>query len=131
MHLVEKNQNNLHNRAGIRKAKRLCGKLMLAGMDVARLNFSHGTYDEHKVKIDRIKKLREELGLHTALMLDTKGPEIRLGKIKNGSATVYAGQKFTIYCDEREGDATGASVTYPGLYRDAAALAEPYLSTTG
>ncbi|MGI6202178.1 MAG: pyruvate kinase [Eubacteriales bacterium] len=93
-------------------------EMMLAGMDVARLNFSHGTYDEHKVKIDRIKKLREELGLHTALMLDTKGPEIRLGKIKNGSATVYAGQKFTIYCDEREGDATGASVTYPGLYRD-------------
>jgi pyruvate kinase len=92
--------------------------MMLAGMDVARLNFSHGTYDDHQLKIDRIKKLRVELGLHTALLLDTKGPEIRLGEIKNGLVTLSEGQTFTIYADSREGDATGASVTYPDLYRD-------------
>lgn len=92
--------------------------MMLAGMDVARLNFSHGAYPDHKEKIDRIKKLRAELGLHTALMLDTKGPEIRLGTIKNGPVTLNAGQTFTFYADEREGDATGAYITYSNLYRD-------------
>lgn len=92
--------------------------MMLAGMDVARLNFSHGTYADHQVKIDRIKKLRDELGLHTALLLDTKGPEIRLGEIKNGPVTLSEGQTFTLYADNREGDAAGASVTYPDLYRD-------------
>lgn len=93
-------------------------EMMLAGMDVARLNFSHGTHEDHQIKIDRIKKLRAELGLHTALMLDTKGPEIRLGTIKDGPVTLLAGQKFTIYSDGREGDSSGASVTYTGLYRD-------------
>lgn len=92
--------------------------MMLAGMDVARLNFSHGSYPDHQVKIDRIKKLREQLGLHTALMLDTKGPEIRLGDIKNGPVMLKEGQTFTLFAFSREGDATGASVTYTNLYRD-------------
>ncbi len=92
--------------------------MMLAGMDVARLNFSHGAYPDHKVKIELIKKLREELGLHTALMLDTKGPEIRLGIIKDGSVTLNAGQNFTLYTDGREGDENGASITFPDLHRD-------------
>ena len=58
--------------------------MMLAGMNVARLNFSHGTHAEHQVRIDRIKKLRAELGLPIAIMLDTKGPEYRIGTFENG-----------------------------------------------
>jgi len=59
-------------------------QLMLNGLNVARLNFSHGTHEEHKKRIDIIKKLREELDLPIAIMLDTKGPEIRIKTFKNG-----------------------------------------------
>ena len=59
-------------------------EIMLAGMNVARFNFSHGSHEEHKRKYDRIKKLREELGLPIAVMLDTKGPEIRLKDFEKG-----------------------------------------------
>ena len=92
--------------------------MMLAGMDVARLNFSHGAYPDHKEKIDLIKKLRADLGLHTALMLDTKGPEIRLGSFRSGPVTLNAGQTFTLYGSERPGDAVGVSTSYSDLYRD-------------
>lgn len=59
-------------------------KLMKAGMNVCRLNFSHGSHEEHKVRIDRIKEVRERLNLPVAIMLDTKGPEIRLRDFENG-----------------------------------------------
>jgi len=91
---------------------------MLAGMDVARINFSHGDYKGHKEKADLVKELRAELGLHTALLLDTKGPEIRLGKFEGGSAELVTGSCFTLYTSEIMGDATKASVSYPGIYRD-------------
>ena len=93
-------------------------ELMLAGMDVARINFSHGDYKGHKEKADLVKELRAELGLHTALLLDTKGPEIRLGKFEGGSAERVTGSCFTLYTSEIMGDATKASVSYPGIYRD-------------
>lgn len=93
-------------------------ELMLAGMDVARINFSHGDYKGHKEKADLVKELRAELGLHTALLLDTKGPEIRLGKFEGGSAELVTGSCFTLYTSEIMGDATKASVSYPGIYRD-------------
>lgn len=93
-------------------------EMMLAGMDVARLNFSHGDYENHKQKADLIKKLREELDLPVALLLDTKGPEIRLGNFREGRVTLNAGQTFTLCADEVEGDETQASITYAGLYRD-------------
>ena len=60
------------------ESEEMLEKLMLAGMDVARMNFSHGTYEEHKRRIDAVKKVREKLGLPVAIMLDTKGPEYRL-----------------------------------------------------
>ena len=63
-------------------------KMMLAGMNVARLNFSHGTHEEHKKKIDMIKKVREELKMPIAIMLDTKGPEYRIKTFENGSVTL-------------------------------------------
>ena len=58
--------------------------VMLAGMDVARLNFSHGSHEEHKGRLDHIKELREELGIPVAILLDTKGPEIRTGVLQEG-----------------------------------------------
>ena len=93
-------------------------ELILSGMDVARINFSHGEHSEHKKKVEIIKKLREELGTHTALLLDTKGPEVRLKKFKDGRATLKTGDSFSLYLNDREGDENGVSITYAGLWRD-------------
>lgn len=78
--------------------------LMLAGMDVARLNFSHGTHEEALTRINKIKKIREELDLPVAILLDTKGPEIRVKTFKNGKAVLKTGDKFTLYTTDVEGD---------------------------
>jgi len=88
------------------------------GLDVARLNFSHGTYDEHQARIDRFKAVREELKRPAALLLDTKGPEIRLKKFKGGKIVLNQGQKFTLTTKDVEGDENIASVTYPDLPSD-------------
>lgn len=96
-------------------------KLMQSGMDVARINFSHGEYSEHKHKADIVKKLREELGCHTALLLDTKGPEIRLKTFENGKVTLKARNSFSLYMDERIGNENGVSITYSELWRDVVA----------
>ena len=94
--------------------------LMKAGMNVARLNFSHGTRSEQLAKIEAIKAVREELGLYTAILLDTKGPEIRTKKFSGGEAELKAGQAFTLFCgeEEREGTAAGCGITYRGLASD-------------
>ena len=93
-------------------------QLMLNGLNVARLNFSHGTHEEHKKRIDTIKKLREELDLPIAIMLDTKGPEIRIKTFKNGEVTLQTGDIFTLTTREVEGDETIVSVSYEGLPKD-------------
>lgn len=90
-------------------------KLMLAGMNVARLNFSHGTHEEHKGKIDTIKKLREELGLPIPIMLDTKGPEYRVGVFENGKITLKDGDIFTFTTDDIVGNQEKVSVSYKNL----------------
>ena len=95
--------------------------LMLAGMDVARLNFSHGSHEEAKARMDRIKRIREELDIPVAILLDTKGPEIRLKSFKDGKAVLKAGEKFTLYTDDVEGDSTGVSITYKDLPKDISA----------
>ncbi len=92
--------------------------LMLAGMDVARINFSHGTHEQAKRYMDRIKKIREELDIPVAIMLDTKGPEIRLKKFKDGKAVLKEGDKFTLYTEDVEGDSSGVSITYKDLPKD-------------
>lgn len=92
--------------------------LMKNGMNVARLNFSHGNYAEHQKRIDMVKKLREELALPVALLLDTKGPEIRIRSMKNGGVELKAGQSFTLSAGDGEGDETGAYITYEYLYGD-------------
>lgn len=93
-------------------------KMMLAGMNVARLNFSHGTHAEHKERIDRIKKLRAELDLPVALMLDTKGPEIRTGLFKDGTATLANGAEVRISHDDVLGTADCFSISYKDAYKD-------------
>ena len=93
-------------------------KMMLAGMNVARLNFSHGIHEEHKVKIDRIKALREKLGLPVAILLDTKGPEIRTGKLEEGSVALVAGNEVVLTTEEIAGNDKRISVSYKNLPRN-------------
>lgn len=92
--------------------------LMLAGMDVARINFSHGTHEEALKTVNRIKKVRDELDLPVAILLDTKGPEIRIKDFKNGKAELKEGERFTLCTDDVEGDETQVSVTYKDLPQD-------------
>lgn len=89
--------------------------LCLAGMNVARLNFSHGTYEEHQKRIDVIKKVRKDLNLPIAIMLDTKGPEFRIKTFKTGKIELSAGDSFTFTTDDVVGDTTRVSVTYDKL----------------
>lgn len=93
-------------------------KLCLAGMNVARLNFSHGTHEEHLKKIQTIKKVREKLNLPIAIMLDTKGPEYRIKTFKDGSVTLNEGDVFTFTTEDVEGDQSHVSVSYKGLMDD-------------
>ncbi len=90
-------------------------EMILAGMNVARLNFSHGTHEQHQKTIDTIKKVREKLNKPIAIMLDTKGPEYRIKTFKNDKVTVYEGDTFTFTTDEVEGDETRVSVNYKHL----------------
>ncbi len=89
-----------------------------AGMNVARLNFSHGTHEDHQKMIDLIKQVREELHLPIAIMLDTKGPEYRIGTFANGKVIVAEGDTFTFTMDDVEGDEHRVSVNYKGLIDD-------------
>ncbi len=93
-------------------------QMMLAGMNVARCNFSHATYDEHKKRMDMIKKLRKEVGQPVAILLDTKGPEVRVKNFKEGRVTLEDGQLFTLTADDVEGTKDKVSVTYNRLYED-------------
>ena len=93
-------------------------QLMIEGMDVARFNFSHGDYAQHKKNLERVTKYREELGLPIAALLDTKGPEIRVKNFKNGKVTLNEGQLFTLTTREIEGDEEGVSITYSNLVND-------------
>lgn len=90
-------------------------QLCLGGMNVARMNFSHGDHDSHLVRLNMLQELREELGLPIAAMCDTKGPEIRTGLFEGGSAVLEVGGTFTLYRSERLGDAGGCSTTYEKL----------------
>ena len=93
-------------------------ELMLAGMNVARFNFSHGTHEEQKKKYDRVIKVREELDLPVATLLDTKGPEIRLCDFENGKVELTAGQTFTLTTEEMLGTSEKATITYKNLKND-------------
>lgn len=93
-------------------------QLISAGMNVARFNFSHGTHESHRATFERICRLRDQMGVPVATLLDTKGPEIRLGLFKGGKARLDAGSRFTLCAGECEGDSSHASITFPGLAAD-------------
>ena len=93
-------------------------EMMLAGMNVARFNFSHGSHAEHQKRLDTLKALREELGLPVAAMLDTRGPEIRLRSFADGPVKLRTGHEFTLTTEDVPGDETRCSITYPELPGD-------------
>ena len=93
-------------------------EMMLVGMNVARFNFSHGSHEEHKARLETLKALREELRLPVAAMLDTKGPEVRLKNFETGSVRLKAGQEFTLTTEDIVGDETRCAITYAELPQD-------------
>ena len=95
-------------------------EMCLSGLNVARLNFSHGTHEEHQRKIDMIKAVRAELDLPIAIMLDTKGPEYRIGTFKDGRIELHDGDEFTFTTRKIEGDGHIVSVSYAGLMENLA-----------
>ena len=98
--------------------EKILTQMCMAGMNVARLNFSHGTHQEHKRKIELIKSVREKLNLPIAIMLDTKGPEYRIQTFKNHKVTVKEGDLFTFTMDDVEGDEKKVSVNYKNLIHE-------------
>ncbi len=91
-------------------------KAMLeAGMNVARLNFSHGTHEQHRKTIETFRKVRDQLGIPAAVLLDTKGPEIRIGDFVNGSEMLEAGDVFSLTSEDCQGTKERVSTTYRGL----------------
>ena len=93
-------------------------QMCLAGMNVARLNFSHGSHEEHAQKVALIKKVRQKLNLPIAILLDTKGPEYRIRTFKDGKVEIKTGDTFTFTVDEIEGDETRVAVNYKQLNKD-------------
>lgn len=93
-------------------------EMCLAGMNVARINFSHGTHADHQIVIDRLKKIREELDLPIAILLDTKGPEYRIGVFENGKIELKDNDKFTFTTKDVIGNNEHVSVSYPKLAQE-------------
>ena len=96
----------------------LLRKLMLCGMDAARFNFSHGTHESHLALLTKVKRVRDELGVAVATILDTKGPEIRVRAFECGSVTLAEGAEFTLTTRDVPGNADGVSVTYDNLHNE-------------
>ncbi|KAI4453463.1 pyruvate kinase [Holotrichia oblita] len=98
------------------ESEEMIGKMILAGMNVARLNFSHGTHESHKAVIERIKKVRAKLSMPVGILLDTKGPEIRTKELPGGSAELIEGEEFTLSCGLKSEEKNGVAVTLKNLY---------------
>ncbi|GGI40333.1 pyruvate kinase [Mammaliicoccus stepanovicii] len=103
------------------ESEEMLEKLMIAGMNVARLNFSHGDHAEHKARIDTIRKVSNKLNKNIGILLDTKGPEIRTHNMKNGVIELTKGSKITVKTTEIEGTPEAFSVTYEKLAEDVTA----------
>ncbi|MBU3188972.1 pyruvate kinase [Clostridium bowmanii] len=96
----------------------LLEQLILGGMDVARLNFSHGTHEEQKIRVDRVKKIREKLNIPVPLLLDTKGPEIRLGKFEKGEVILKENNEFVLVNENILGTEARSTISHKQLYED-------------
>jgi pyruvate kinase len=115
------------NRGRIRKTKvvatlgpacdapEVLAELIRGGMNVARLNFSHGSHEEHRKRLEALRATAAELGANVAVMLDTKGVKIRTGRLEGGAVELAPGQPFTLYTDGRTGNVAGVSVSYSGI----------------
>ena len=97
------------------RTEKVMTEMLKAGMNVARLNFSHGDHEYHREMIETFRRARERLGVPAAIMLDTKGPEVRLRTFKDGGTTLVEGSTFTLTTEEAEGDNTRVSVSYADL----------------
>ncbi len=93
-------------------------QLILGGMDVARLNFSHGTHEEQQARVDRVKKVREKLNVPVPLLLDTKGPEIRLGKFEKGEVILQTNNEFVLVNENILGTEDRSTISHKQLYKD-------------
>ena len=100
------------------ETKEMLTKLVKAGMNVMRLNFSHGTHEEHEEKINTLLEINKELSTNVAILLDTKGPEIRTGDFVGGKTTFKKGQTSTICVEDIEGTSERFTITYKDLYKD-------------
>ena len=96
-------------------------QMIKAGMDVARLNFSHGTHESMQKTIDTIKAVREKMNAPIPIMLDTKGPEYRVGLFQNDKVVLHDGQDFTLTTEDVIGDETQVSVSYADLAKELSA----------
>ncbi len=95
-------------------------KMLLAGVNVARLNLSHGSFEGHQRMIGRIRDVAARLGHHIAIMIDTRGVEIRTGLLRDGKVELERGAEFVLRVDDAPGDVHGVSMTYPNLPREVA-----------
>lgn len=93
-------------------------ELVKGGMNVARMNFSHGTYEEHDRRIQQVNDLAQKYKVPIAILLDTKGPEIRTGELEEDKVFLEAGKTFTLSSDVFKGNAARVSISYPDLYQD-------------
>jgi pyruvate kinase len=93
-------------------------EMIISGMSVARLNLSHGSYEEHSQRIETIRQASKNLQLPVAIMIDTRGVEIRTGRISEGNIELVSGDSFSIFTDGRSGDQRGVSVTYQYLHQE-------------
>ena len=100
------------------ESKEMLTKLVKAGMNVMRLNFSHGSHEEHLAKIERIREVNKELNKNVAVLLDTKGPEIRTGDFVGGKTEFKKGQVSTICVEDIEGTSDRFTISYKNLYQD-------------
>ena len=92
-------------------------KMLKSGMNVARFNFSHGTHEYHKELMDTVKKVRDRMKVPAGLMLDTKGPEIRIGEMSDGAAEIVSGQEFILTTIDMIGNSERAPISYKDLPR--------------
>jgi pyruvate kinase len=111
-------------------SEEMIAKLIASGMNVARVNFSHGTHDYHRTVIDRLKKVRRELGKGVGILMDLQGPKIRVGNMKGGSVTLRPGQEFVLTSGTAEGDEHSASVSLKSLPHEVA-VGHPILLADG
>ena len=97
------------------ESEEVLSQMVEAGMNVARLNFSHGTHEEHLKKMNTIKKVRDKMKVPLPIMLDTKGPEFRIGTFKDGKIMLHDGDEFAFTTEDIEGDQKRVSVSFKGI----------------